>query len=128
MKPLILPQNTLESHLFSLATLKPPNTEELKYVNLGPYLGKKRFRQFVDEVKICMDIELDTCVFSRIAIEVSKIDDIDFIEVSLDKRCQLPIAGNQYFLLERHADKFDLSLVGFIHSLNMILNDSRIYK
>lgn len=126
MKPLIY--NTLESTLFNLSTLVPLNTDKVKYKNIGPYLGKKRLYQFIDEVKKNMGISLDPCVYSRIAIEVSKIDEDDFVEISLDKRCELPIAGNQYLLLERDSEEFGLSFVGFIHSLNMILNDSRIYK
>lgn len=127
-RELIQPQNTLQSTLFGLATLKPNNTEKVTYINLGPYLMKKKFYQFIDEVKRSMGITLDTIVYSRIAIEVSKIDGNDHIEISLDKRCSLPIAGNQYRLLEHEANKFELSLNGFVDSLNFILNDSRIYK
>lgn len=127
-RPLVLPENTLESTLFGLATLKPNNTEKVTYTNLGPYLMKKKFNQFISEVKRSMGVVLDSIVYSRIAIEVSKVDGLDHIEVSLDKRCSLPIAGNQYFLLEREAKENDLSLVGFIDSLNFILNDSRVYK
>ena len=42
-KELTNPENTLESTLFSLATLKPQNKHNLKYVNLGPFLGKNKF-------------------------------------------------------------------------------------
>ena len=128
MKPLVLPINTLESSLFSLATLRPPHTDKVKYINLGPYLQKKKFNQFIKGVKESMGITLDGIVYSRVAIELSEIDGADYIEISLDKRCSLPIAGNQYFLLERDARDADMSLVGYIDSLNFILNDSRIYK
>lgn len=128
MKELLQPINTLQSTLFSLATLKPPNKGNVKYLNLGPYLGKKRFYQFIREVKNVMDIDLDTIIYSRIVVELSEIDGVDYVEISLDKRCSLPIVGNQYKLLERHAESFDLPLNGFVNSLDFILNDSRVYK
>lgn len=120
--------NTLSSHLFSLATLKPPNSDKVLYMNLGPYLGKRSFNKFIDESYNQINIKLDKIVYSRICIEITKIDDLNYIEISTDQRISLPIAGNQYKILERDANKFGISLVGFIDSLNFILNDSRIFS
>lgn len=128
LKALVLPVNTLKSTLFSLATLRPPHKENLKYVNLGPFLQKKKLYRFIEVVKRDMNIDIDPIVFSRICIEVSEIDDSLYIEISLDKRCELPIAGNQYQLLAREASEFDMSLDGYITSLNFILNDERNFK
>jgi len=127
LKDLVLPTNTLESTLFSLSTLRPPHKENLKYMNLGPLLGKKKFYRFIDAVKRDLGIVLDTIVYSRICVEVSEIDGYLHYELSLDKRCSLPIAGNQYELLKRHANDFDMPLIGYADSLNFILNDTRNY-
>ena len=74
-----------------------------------------------------MHIDLDRIVYSRICVEVSMLDGSIHYEISLNKLCSLPIAGNQYKLLEREAGNYNTSLDGFIDSLNFILNDQRNY-
>lgn len=121
----LLEPNTLNGCLFSLAVQKPINTKSIVYLTLGHYLKKKKFYQFIRAVKRNIDIDLDTIVYSRIVIEKSKIDEQDYLEISLNKICNLPIAGKQFPMLVRHAEHNKISLINYIHSLNFILNDSR---
>lgn len=113
--------------LSDLRTTKPNHTDKIKFVNLGSLLGKEIYNQFINVVKKEIGC-IDSIVYSRICVEVSDIDGIPYIEISLNKNCQLPIAGSQYYILERNANKFDMSLVGYVDSLNYILNDSRNFK
>lgn len=111
--------------LFELRTVKPNHTDNIKYVNLGPLLGKKYFNLFLKAVEKEMGIKIDGIIYSRICVEVSKVDDYWCIEISLNKTCVLPIAGSQYHILNSDATKYDMSLIGYVDSLNFILNDTR---
>lgn len=119
-----------ESSLFSLRTIRPNNTDSIKFVLLGPLLGKMYFNKFKEAVKKDMDIVLDDAVYGRMCVEVSTIDDKYkyYIEMSLNKICQLPIAGNQLHILKRDAEKYEMCLEGYVNSLNFILNDERNFN
>jgi hypothetical protein len=114
-----------EHDLFSLRTVKPNHTDNIKYVNLGPLLGKKYFNLFLKAVEKEMGFKIDGGVYSRVCVEVSKVDDYWYIEISLNELCRLPIAGYQLPILIRHATNNDMGLVGYVDSLNFILNDTR---
>jgi hypothetical protein len=114
--------------LFDLTPSTPDNNESISYKRMGSHLGKKKFHQFINEVRKEMGLKLDSIYFSWVIIEVSAVDNTEHVEVSIDPNVFLPIAGKQLPTLERHANDFDMSLVGFVDSLNFILNDSRIYN
>lgn len=111
--------------LFELRTVKPNHTDKIKYVGLGPLLGKKYFNLFLKAVEKEMGVKIDGGVYSRVCVEVSKVDDYWYVEISLNELCRLPIAGSQYHILNRHATNNDMSLEGYVDSLNFILNDTR---
>jgi len=114
-----------DTYLFGLRTVKPNHTDNIKYVNLGPLLGKKYFNLFLKSVEKEMGFKIDGCVYSRICVEVSKVDDYWCIEISLNENCILPIAGSQLHNLNKDAIHNDMSLIGYVDSLNFILNDTR---
>lgn len=114
----------LATTLFNLAVIRPNDTELVQYKLIGPYLGKKKYHQFIKAVSD-IGIELDKALYSRICIEVSKIDGEDYVEVSTNIVCELPIAGKQLPILQRDAEKADMCLNGYIDSLNFIINDQR---
>lgn len=114
-----------EPSLFELRTVKPNHTKNIKYVNLGSLLGKKLYNIILKDIKNEMGFSIDTVTYSRMCVEVSYIDDLPYIELSLNKLCQLPIAGSQYHILQRDAERQEMPLEGYVDSLNFIINDTR---
>lgn len=114
-----------EHELFGLRTIKPNHTDKVKYVNLGPLLGIKYFNLFLKAVERELGVKIDGVTYSRICVEVSKVDGYWYIEISLNEICNLPIAGSQYHILSNDATKYEMSLIGYVDSLNFILNDTR---
>jgi len=110
--------------LFSLNVDRPDDTDKIKYKTIGSILGKKKFYQFRNEFKESTGIELDVAVYSRMIVEVSKIDDYDYYELSLHNE---PITGRQSEIIKRHANNNEMSLAGYVDSINFVLNDSRVY-
>lgn len=111
--------------LFDLRTIKPNHTGNTKYVNFGPLLGKKLYNIVLKDIEKEMGFSIDPVTYSRMCVEVSDIDNVQYIEISLNKLCQLPIAGSQYHILERDAEKQEMSIEGYVESLNFIINDTR---
>jgi len=110
-----------------MRTTRPDDTTKIAYERFGSHLGKKKFYKFIDEALKSLNVKLDKQVFSYMIIEESLVDSEPYFELSLSKDIHLPIAGSQYRILERYAIDNDMSLVGFIDSINFILNDSRVY-
>lgn len=117
-----------EISLFDLRTTRPDDTKKIAFEKFGPHFGKKKFNKFIDEVFKSMNVKLDRQVYSYMIIEESLIDGESYFQLSLNKDIYLPIAGSQYHIIERDARDNDMSLVGFVDSINFILNDSRIYR
>lgn len=127
--------NTLDVALFSLATTKPHDAENLKYQSLGRYFGRngyrsarrdydafcKRFRKFINSLDT--KYFFDEVFYSWLVVEVSQIDGEPYAELSLSDKIFLPIAGKQLPIIERHARELDMSVVGFADSFNYILNN-----
>jgi hypothetical protein len=131
--------NTLDVCLFSLATVKPHDTETLKYTSLGGYFGHKnirnarrdydafckRFETFINSLDLENKFFFDKVFYSWLCVEVSKIDGEPYAELSLSDKIFLPIAGRQLSCIERDARELEMSVVGFADSFNFILNDNR---
>lgn len=125
--------NTLGTALFSLAINKPNDTKSLKYTTLGRYLQKKNFEAFCKKFEAFINsLDLDSKFFfnkpfySWLVVEVSKIDGEDYLELSVNDKIYLPIAGKQLSCIETEAKHLEMSVVGFCDSLNFILNDTRV--
>jgi len=116
------------SGLFSLSVETPTDTNSIKFRTLGPLFGKKKFYAFIKEFENVMSIKLDAIVYSRIVIECSTVDEMNYYKLSLNENNFLPIAGRQLSILEIESNKNEMSLIGFAESFNFILNDSRIYE
>lgn len=117
-----------EISLFDMRTTRPDDTETIAYERFGPIFGKKKFYKFIDEVKKSMNIDLDKQTYSYMILEESLIDGKSYFELSLNENCALPIAGAQLSIIKRHARDNDMSVEGFVDSINFILNDSRVYE
>lgn len=129
--------NTLDVALFSLATVKPDDTETLKYTSLGWYFGRngyrnarrdfdafcKKFEAFTNSLDLQNKYFFDGVFFSWLTVEVSQIDGEPYAELSLSDKIFLPIAGKQLACIERHARDLEMSVVGFADSFNYILNN-----
>lgn len=113
--------------LFDMRTTRPDDTAKIAYERFGPRFGKKKFYKFIDEVLKSMNVKLDKQVFSYMIIEETLIDGESYFELSLSKEVCLPIAGSQYRIIERYAIDNEMSVVGFVDSINFILNDSRVF-
>lgn len=113
--------------LFDMRTTRPDDTAKIAFERFGAHFGKKKFYKFIDEAFKSLNVKLDTQVFSYMIIEESLVDGESYFELSLNKDIFLPIAGSQYRIIERYAIDNDMSLVGFVDSINFILNDSRVY-
>jgi len=114
--------------LFDMRTTRPDDTKIVAYHKFGATFGKKKFYKFIDEVKKLMGIILDLQTFSYMIIEDTLIDGESYYELSLNENVFLPIAGSQLSILKRYANDNEMSLNGFIDSINSILNDSRVYN
>jgi hypothetical protein len=124
--------NTLDVALFSLATVKPRDTETLKYTSLGRFLGKKgydkfckKFETFLNGLELTNKFFFDRVFYSWLCIEVSQIDGEPYVELSVSDKIFLPIAGKQLSCIERDARELEMSVAGFADSFNFILNDLR---
>jgi hypothetical protein len=113
--------------LFDMRTTRPDDTAKVSFDYLGRTFPKKKFNKFIDEVMKSLNVRLDKQVYSYMMVEESLIDGESYFELSLSKDVYLPIAGSQYHIIERYARDNDMSLVGFVDSINFILNDSRVY-
>lgn len=118
------------SGLFDLSIEKPSDTPNIKFINLGRYLGKKRFYTFCKKFESFINtLDLDIKVFmnkpfySWLVLEVSKIDEQDYAELSVNEKIFLPIAGKQLYCIERQASELEMSLIGYCESFNYILNE-----
>jgi len=125
--------NTLDVALFSLATVRPHDTETLKYQSLGRYFGRKgyeafckKFETFINGLDLENKIFFNKPFYSWLVLEVSEIDGEPHAELSLNDKIYLPIAGRQLSCIKRDASELEMSVVGFRDSFNFILNDSRI--
>jgi hypothetical protein len=124
--------NTLDTCLFSLAVTKPRDSAKLKYSTLGMYLGKKDFdkfctklERFINELELEHKFFFNKPFYSWLIVEVSKIDDVLYAELSVNDNIFLPIAGKQLSCIERDARELEMSVDGFVDSFNFILNDLR---
>ena len=131
--------NTLDTCLFSLATIKPHDTKTIKYTSLGRYFGNKgyrfakrdyeafckKFEAFINSIDLENKYFFDRVFYSWLCIEVSQIDGEPYAELSLSNKIFLPIAGKQLPIIERHARELEMSVEGFADSFNFILNDLR---
>jgi hypothetical protein len=131
--------NTLDVALFSLATVKPHDTETLKYTSLGRYFGSKgirtarrdydafckKFEAFINSLDLENKFFFDRVFYSWLCVEVSQIDGEPYVELSLSDKIFLPIAGRQLSCIERDARELEMSVAGFADSFNFILNDLR---
>lgn len=113
--------------LFDLRTTRPDDTANIAYERFGPEFGKKKFNQFLKVWEKDMGFRLDSAVYSRMIIEISKIDGENYYELSLNENVFLPIAGKQLPIIAREAKDNDIQLEGFVESFNFIMNDSRNY-
>lgn len=111
--------------LFDMRTTRPDDTVKIAYEKFGPRFGKKKFHKFINEALKSLNVKLDNQTFSYMILEESLIDGESYFELSLNKDIYLPIAGSQYRIIERYANDNDMSMVGFVDSINFILNDSR---
>jgi hypothetical protein len=133
--------NTLDTCLFSLAIDKPRDTNTLKYTTLGRYFGRngyryarrdfdafcKKFETFINSLDLDNKFFFNKPFYSWLIIEVSKIDGEDYLELSVNDKIFLPIAGKQLSCIEMEASKLDMSVSGFAESINFILNDTRTF-
>jgi hypothetical protein len=129
--------NTLDVALFSLATVKPHDTETLKYTSLGRYFGRKgyrfarrdydafckKFEAFINSLDLENKFFFDRVFYSWLTVEVSQIDGEPYAELSLNDKIFLPIAGRQLACIEKEARDLEMSVVGFADSFNFILNN-----
>lgn len=113
--------------LFDMVTTRPDDTKIVAYQKFGPTFGKKKFYRFIDEVLKSLNVKLDTQVFSYMILEDTIIDGKSHYELSMNENIFLPIAGRQRAIIEDYARDNDMSVVGFVDSINFILNDSRVY-
>ena len=129
--------NTLGTALFSLATVKPHDTENLKYQSVGMYFGRNGYRNarrdydafckkleaFIGSLDLDNKFFFNKPFYSWLVVEVSQIDGEPYAELSLSDKIFLPIAGRQLSCIESDARKLEMSVVGFADSFNYILNN-----
>ena len=129
--------NTLDVALFSLATVKPRDTKNLKYQSVGRYFGRngyrnarrdydafcKKFEAFINSLDLDNKFFFNKPFYSWLVVEVSQIDGEPYAELSLSDKIFLPIAGRQLSCIEMDASKLEMSVVGFADSFNYILNN-----
>lgn len=123
------------STLFSLAIRKPRDTKAIRYITLGKFITKKKydafckkFEAFINSLDLSNKFFFNKPFYSWLIVEVSKIDGEDYVELSVNDKIFLPIAGKQLSCIEMEAEHLEMSVVGFCDSLNFILNDTRNYE